>query len=141
VDKIRDVLGKSGKVGQDVAKSTTAERIVAAKGLTHSLDDLSAAAGAASGKNGFTAAGHSLTKHGAGKREGNSLFPAPAGNAAAINRQAQTIVDDILTTPGTTVINGHRGRFGNTIEHIAPDGRGVVFDSSGKFLFFREGKP
>jgi hypothetical protein len=26
------VLGKSGKVGQDVAKSTTAERIVAAKG-------------------------------------------------------------------------------------------------------------
>jgi len=32
VDKIRDVLGKSGKVGQDVAKSTTAERIVGAKG-------------------------------------------------------------------------------------------------------------
>jgi hypothetical protein len=88
---------------------------------------------------GFTAAGRSLTKHGTGSRLGNSLFPTAAGNPSAINRQAQDIVDDILTTPGTKIINRHRGRFGNTVEHIAPDGRGIVFDSNGKFLFFREG--
>ena len=103
-----------------------------------SLDDLSRAAGAID-KSGFTAAGRSLTKHGAGARPGNSLFPAARGNPAAINRQAQDIVDDILTNPNTKVINSQRGRFGNTIEYIAPDGRGVVFDSNGKFLFFREG--
>jgi len=105
---------------------------------TKSLDDLSKAAGAMD-KGGFSAAGRSLTKHGVGARSGNSLFPKAKGNPAAINRQAQDLVDDILTNPDTKVINSHRARFGNTIEHVAPDGRGVVFDSNGKFLFFREG--
>ena len=108
------------------------------KGIGPTLNDLSRAAGAID-KGGFTVAGRSLTKHGAGARPGNSLFPAAKGNPAAINRQAQDLVDDILTNPGTKVINSQRGRFGNTIEHVAPDGRGVVFDSNGKFLFFREG--
>jgi len=114
------------------------ERPVVTKSIGPSLDDLSRTAGAID-KGGFTAAGRSLTKHGAGARPGNSLFPTAKGNPAAINRQAQDLVDDILTNPNTKVINSQRGRFGNTIEHVAPDGRGVVFDSSGKFLFFREG--
>ena len=111
----------------------------AAESIGPSLDDLSRAAGAMD-KGGFTAAGRSLTKHGASARPGNSLFPAAKGNPAAINRQAQDLVDEILTNPGTKAINSHRGRFGNTVEYVAPDGRGVVFDSNGKFLFFREGE-
>jgi len=67
------------------------------------------------------------------------MFPPLKGKPAAINRQAQDIVDDILTTPGTTVLKGHRGRFGDTIDYVAPDGRGIVYGSDGKFLFFREG--
>ena len=30
------------------------------------------------------------------------------------------------------------GRFGPTIEVTAPDGRGIVYDANGKFLFFKE---
>ncbi len=108
--------------------------------MAEGIDDLSRAAGVP-GKGERTVAGNSLNKHGAGKRDGNALFPAPAGNPAAINQQAQNVVDDILTAPGTKAVNGYRGRFGDTIEYIAPDGRGVVYDANGKFLFFREGNP
>jgi RHS repeat-associated protein len=102
-----------------------------------SVDDLSRAAGAAD-RGGFTAAGRSLTKHGSGARPGNTKFPAPKGNPAAINQMAQDVVDDILTTPGVTFARSHRGRFGATIEVTAPDGRGIVYDATGKFLFFKE---
>jgi hypothetical protein len=113
------------------------------KGVTSrigpSLDDFSRAA-AVPDRGGLTVAGRSLTKHGIGARLRNSFFPPARGTPATINRQAQDIVDDILTHPGTQVINSHRGRFGDTIEHIAPDGRGVVFGTNGRFLFFREGR-
>jgi hypothetical protein len=102
-----------------------------------SIEDLSKAASAPD-RAGFTAAGRSLTKHGSGARPGNSLFPAAKGNPAQINAQAQAIVDDILNNPGTTFAKGFRGRFGDTIEAAAPDGRGIVFDANGKFLFFKE---
>jgi filamentous hemagglutinin len=87
-------------------------------------------------KGGFTRAGRSLTKHGAGAKR---FFPPARGNPAEINRLAQDIVDDILTNPETKVIKSYRGRFGETIEYIAPDGRGIVFDANGNFRFFREG--
>lgn len=137
-----DIAGLAipGATGLGLGVRAAGSGVDVAKGTANSVDDLSRAAGAA-GKGELTAAGNSLNKHGLGKREGNSLFPAPTGNPTAINRQAQDVVDDILTTPGTTVVNGYRGRFGSTIEHIAPDGRGVVFDANGKFLFFREGTP
>ncbi len=96
-------------------------------------------AAAALDKGGFTAAGRSLTKHGAGARPGNKLFPAAKGSPAEINRQAQQIVDDILANPNSKVIRGRKGRFEDATQVIAPDGRGIVFDSDGKFLFFREG--
>lgn len=101
------------------------------------LDDLSRAA-AMQRVGDFTAAGHSLTKHGAGKRPGNTLFPAPKGNPAAINATAQDIVDDILTSPGSVFSSRFRGRWGQTVELDAPDGRGLVFDRNGNFLFFKE---
>ena len=108
-----------------------------AANMTPSLDALSQAASAAD-RGGLTAAGRSLTKHGAGARPGNTLFPAAQGNPGAINQAAQNVVDDILTTPGSTLQNSSRGRFGPTIEITAPDGRGMVYDANGKFLFFKE---
>ena len=33
---------------------------------------------------------------------------------------------------------GDTGCFGATIEVTAPDGRGMVYDANGKFLFFKE---
>jgi hypothetical protein len=106
-------------------------------GISYSLDELSRAAHVID-RRAFTAAGRSLTKHGSGQRPLNSLFPAPKGSPQAINLQAQNIVDDILTTPGNFIQNYYRGRFGNTIEVRAPDGRGIVYDAQGKFLFFKE---
>jgi hypothetical protein len=89
-------------------------------------------------RGGLTAAGRSLTKHGGGARPGNALFPAATGNPAAINQQAKAIVEEILNNPATKFTDGFRGRFGKTVEAVAPDGRGLVFDANGKFLFFKE---
>jgi hypothetical protein len=124
--------GKDGCVDQVV------EGLGGRSRIGPSLDDLSKAA-AVPDKGGFTRAGRSLTKHGAGARKGNKLFPPARGNPAEINRLAQDIVDDILTNPETKVIKSYRGRFVETIEYIAPDGRGIVFDANGNFRFFREG--
>jgi RHS repeat-associated protein len=100
--------------------------------------DAHSRAAAAADRGGFTKAGRSLTKHGAGARPGNSKFPAAKGSPSQINKMAQDIVDDVLTNPGTTITNSYRPRFGNTIEYTAPDGRGLVFKASGEFLFFKE---
>ncbi len=83
-------------------------------------------------------AGRSLTKHGWLLASGSSPFPAAAGSTAQINALAQAQVDDILTSPGTEFVSGYRGRFGSTIEVTPRDGRGLVFDQNGKFLFFKE---
>jgi len=108
-------------------------------GIAPLYNTIRASAAAASSKAGFTKAGHSLTKHGLGKRPGNALFSAPKGNSSQINKQAQDIIDDILSNPGTTATKGYRPRFGGeVIEVSAPDGRGLVLDTKGNFLFFKE---
>jgi RHS repeat-associated protein len=130
----------AGSVAQDAANLylTAATAVTpTAAGMNVGLDALSQAASALD-RGGFTKAGRSLTKHCVGARPGNALFPAVSGDAAAINKQAQAIVDGILTDPGTVFQNSYRGRFGNTLEATAPNGQGVVFDANGNFLFFKE---
>ncbi|MGY6517589.1 MAG: RHS repeat-associated core domain-containing protein [Lysobacteraceae bacterium] len=121
--------------GPDVAGSASTASSVT-RGA-RSLDDLSRAAGA-SDRGGLSAAGRALQKHGG--RSG-SVFPAARGNPAAINRQGQSIVDDILTTPGNTTVTRHHARFGNVTEIRAPDGRGVRYGERGEFLGFLEPRP
>ncbi|HMP60791.1 MAG TPA: hypothetical protein PKD86_15710, partial [Gemmatales bacterium] len=89
-------------------------------------------------RNGLSVAGRSLQKHGAGARPGNRRFPAARGNPEQINAQAKKVVNDILSNPGTRRVERVRGRFGQTTEFIAPDGRGIVYDAGGRFLFFIE---
>jgi RHS repeat-associated protein len=109
------------------------EALVIARGAARSVDELSAAA--ASSRNGLSAAGRALQKHGA--RPG-SAFPAARGNAGSISQQGQNVVDDILTTPGSTITTRHHGRFGQVTEVRAPDGRGLRYGPDGKFIGFLE---
>lgn len=99
------------------------------------LDDLSRGASLPD-RNGLTYAGRSLQKH--GNRPG-SAFTTVKGNPTTLNEAGQTIVDDILTTPGTTVKQYYRPGYGNVIDVRAPDGRGLRFDAnSGKLIGFLE---
>ncbi|WP_122697974.1 hypothetical protein [Pseudomonas viridiflava] len=76
-------------------------------------------------------AGRALQKH--GSREG-SAFPGVKGSPSEINAQGQKIADDILNNPATTVTYKDTGRFGKVMDVIAPDGRGLRYDSNGKFI-------
>jgi hypothetical protein len=101
-----------------------------AAGSVRSVDDLSSSCGR----------GGSRRSHGrrtrtaeAGGRPG-SAFPAARGAPRQINEAGQHIVDDILTSPGTTTTMRHHARFGDVTEIRAPDGRGVRYNSSGGFI-------
>lgn len=109
-----------------------------------SLDELSAAAGVVGvGENKFkgnnrTVAGRALEKHNG--RPG-SAFPKVKGSATQINEAAQQIVDDILTSPGAITTKRLDARFGQIIDIVSPNGRGVRYDAKGKFMGFLEPKP
>jgi hypothetical protein len=87
---------------------------------------------------GYKKAGRSLTKHASGQRGPGGAFPSLSGGPDAINQTAQSLVDEILTNPNSSFNNGFRGRFGPTIEVNGPTGQGLVYDSQGNFLFFKE---
>jgi hypothetical protein len=99
-----------------------------------SIDALSRAAGAAD-RSGLMSAGRALQKHGGRPA---SAFPAARGTPSQLNQAGQSIVDDVLTSPGATATTRHRARFGNVTEIRAPDGRGVRCDASGGFIGFLE---
>jgi RHS repeat-associated protein len=80
----------------------------------------------------LTKAGRSLQKHATGSRAGASLFPRASGPPANWNVLGQQQLDDILTNPLST--RTALGRGGT--EFLAPDGRGVRFNSDGSFGYF-----
>lgn len=83
----------------------------------------------------LTKAGRALQKHG---NRPYSAFPKPTGSPSDLNRAGQEIVDDILTTPGTTIIERFHRRHGQVFEARAPDGRGLLFDSNHTLIGFLE---
>jgi hypothetical protein len=139
----RDQLDGDGGGLRDEAFHEPDEAAPAAEGTAEvvrhepSLEELSAAARAPD-RNDLTVAGRSLTKHAAGQRGDSSAFPGLEGGPEEINDAAHAQVDQILQDPGTVRGTGYRGRFGETIEFDAPDGRGLVYDRDGNFLFFKE---
>jgi len=106
----------------------------AARIAGQSIDDLARAA-AAPARGGLTAAGRALAKK---TGRPGSAFPKATGNPTQINRTAQGIVDDILRNPGTTGTARQTGRFGRVTDVVGPDGRGLRFDASGRFIGFLE---
>ena len=95
----------------------------------HSLDDLFRAATALD-RNGLTAAGRALQKH--GSRPG-SAYPNVSGHNN-LNIEGANIVEDLLTMPSSKVVTNSRG--GTDV--IVPDGRSMRFNSDGSFQGFRE---
>ena len=87
-------------------------------------------------RGGLTKAGRALAKH--GQRPG-SAFPQPSGGPDAINQQGKAVVDDILDNPGSRTTAQSTGRFGDTLEVRAPDGRGLRYSNDGnEFIGFLE---
>ena len=107
---------------------------VTANSVSRTVGELSQAA-AVVDRGGLTFAGRALQKHGA--REG-SAFPVAKGNPISINQQGQHVVDDILTTPGSTTVTRHHAKFGEVTEIRAPDGRGLRYGPDGQFIGFLE---
>jgi filamentous hemagglutinin len=108
-----------------------------------SLDDLSRAGSAidpADKAGQLTKAGRSLQKHGSqqGKRASSSRFPMAKGTPGDLNSKGQAVLDDILTTPGSTIVHRHHAKYGPIIEVRDPSGRGVRYDASGNFIGFLE---
>jgi len=107
----------------------------AARGAGRSLDDLSASGrliDPADSAGQLTRAGRALQKHG---NRPATAFPRARGNPPRINQSGQDVLDDILTSPGSTTRSGNR--FGGD-DIIAPDGRGARFDADGVFRGFLE---
>ncbi len=98
------------------------------------LDDL-LKGGAAADRNGLTAAGRALQKH--GSRPG-SAFPPTTGPAATVNQAGQAELSSILNSPGVTFRAGQSGRYGAYVDVIAPNGKGARFASDGTFIGFLE---
>jgi RHS repeat-associated protein len=102
------------------------------------LDALSRAARVLDRGGLLTRAGRALQKH---ANRAGSAFPLPKGNEVVLNRTGQDIVDDILTDPGVVFTTRTSGRFGDVIDVVASDGRGVRFSIDGEFLHFLEPPP
>lgn len=138
ISALTDGLGTVAGLRKAEKAAEAAEQVRDARSLVHrnlvDLDNLSQAAGAAD-KGDLTAAGRALQKHGG--RSG-SAFPEARSNPAEINKAGQAVVDEILTAPGSTTTRRHHARFGDVIEVRAPDGRGVRYDASGRFIGFLE---
>jgi hypothetical protein len=99
---------------------------------THSLDDLSRAAGAAD-RNGLTAAGRAAQKH--GSRPGSSFPISPDRTASGYNQFGQNLVDDLLTAPNTATQRWVHPQFGQVTDFWGPN-YGMRFGPNGEFIGF-----
>jgi hypothetical protein len=104
------------------------------------VDQLSQAAASAN-RNGLTDAGRALQKHGG--REG-SVYTYSSQKASVLNKEAQNIVNDILSNPKTVITRTtatENKQIIKVIHAIAPDGRTLRFNEDGtKLIGFREPK-
>ena len=106
-----------------------------------SVQQLSKAAASAN-RNGLTDAGRSLQKH---SGRPNSVYSSTDKKSTTLNREAQSIVDDILNDPKTqfntrTVMEDKQKI--TVIEATASDGRVLRFNDNGtRFIGFREPTP
>jgi RHS repeat-associated protein len=98
-----------------------------------SVEVLSRAAAQAD-RNGFTAAGRSLQKHGSRTSSKWVQGDVNVNKPLEANLRAQELVDDVLTTPGTVITKNPRGG----IDVTAPDGRVIRYNRDGSFQGLRE---
>jgi len=78
-------------------------------------------------KNGLSAGGRALQKH--GSRLG-SKFPKAKGNPQTINKKAEEIIENIVKNGQDQT--RHHARFGKIKEYKLPSGKGARFSEDGK---------
>ncbi|MEL7059566.1 MAG: RHS repeat-associated core domain-containing protein [Acidobacteriota bacterium] len=89
----------------------------------------------AAGDDGVSAVTRAIQKHSA--REG-SAFSGVRGNLAARNATGRELVEEIVGDAGTTFTQRTTGRFGEVLDVVAPDGRGLRFGADGRFIHLLE---
>lgn len=129
---VADFAGTSAVFGKAAFAITSLNRMVfAGKRLNGLLK-----AGNVIDKGGFTVVGRALQKH---EIRTGSIFPKATGNAAAINVQAEAVLNRILTNLNVNKTIRHHGKFGNVLEYRIPRGQGARFSGDGKtFIEFLE---
>jgi RHS repeat-associated protein len=80
----------------------------------------------------LTAAGRALQKH---FNRAGSLFQKVKGNEAAINAEAEKVLEAILKDPNVTVSTRHHGSLGYITEYKLPNGQGARFAEDGSHFW------
>ncbi|MCY2964001.1 MAG: polymorphic toxin-type HINT domain-containing protein, partial [Planctomycetota bacterium] len=93
--------------------------------------DLSSSAGASTSGGKVSNAARAIDKH---SPRPTSVWPKLKGDAASRNKMAQDMIDDILTDPKSATRTRHHARYGDIIEVVGPDGRGLRFTNNGTFI-------
>ncbi len=103
---------------------------------TCTVEDLMAAGSSPSGKGQLTEFGRALKKH--SDRAGDAWAPfAPSGRSdKSFNEMAAQLVWDILNDPNTVIRKHSTANFGDVVDYLTPDGRGVRYDAYGNFIGF-----
>lgn len=101
-----------------------------------SVDDVSrsAASSYSAASPDLSRAGQSLSKH---QRRGGP-YPQATGRPEAVSRQAQDVVDEVLTNPQSSFTTRQSGRFGEVVDVQVPGGAGVRYSEGKGFLHFLE---
>ena len=104
------------------------------RGYPHTVDDLLRNA-ITPGSTGVSLIARAIDKHAA---RAGSAYPPAVGNQAAKNAAAADLARDILMNPQSTFVKKMTGRFGEVVDVIAPDGRGLRFGEGGRFIHLLE---
>ncbi|CAL2083221.1 RHS repeat-associated core domain-containing protein [Tenacibaculum sp. 190524A05c] len=132
---VSNLVEESSELGKILSNIEKASIIGGDKAFSV-IDDVLIEAAQVPSKGGLTAVGRALQKH--GSRAG-SKFPRPRGNQAQMNSLGLEVLQEILTDSNALRQVRHHGRFGEILEVIGSNGRGVRFSSDGKlFIGFLE---
>ena len=67
-----------------------------------------------------------------------SVFVSATGDQAAKNAAGEDLARGVLTNPGSVFAKSRKGRFGEVVDVIAPDGQELRFGDGGAFIGLRE---
>ncbi|QJB56875.1 DUF637 domain-containing protein [Pseudodesulfovibrio sp. zrk46] len=119
-----------GKVGGNFANAAfkVADKMPSSFG--HSANDLFRNA-VTPNKHGISPLSRAIDKH--SSRSG-SVYNSVSGSPNVKNAKAQELLEEIMNNPKTVVVEKTSNRFGNHIDMIAPDGKGLRFGKNGNFI-------
>lgn len=137
-----EASNERANAGGSRSSTFSSDRVRATKGappaarVAASVDDVSRSAASpySATSPGLSRAGQSLSKH---QRRGGP-YPPATGRPEAISRQAEDVVDEVLTNPQSSFTTRQTGRFGEVVDVQVPGGPGVRYSERNGFLHFLE---